>query len=231
MASGSPSRCSTSLAGHRRISGAVSPGGELTPDRAPESRRVCGQRRRAVRHNGASSNRRAQARRINQFHRRGRSAARSGWRLITATHNLLRLHKRPEGAPGPDAHSSRCGAQSSRARSPSPASVAPEDLEMGDGLVEALHRDRGLREPDLLATAEVLHAQGNDDAARLAHAHSRAACCTAAPKRSSWSVTGSLPQPRCVPASPPARSSRPRPCRAGFPSRRQPPGMPRRMRP
>ena len=33
-------------------------------------------------------------RRINQFQRRGRSAARSEWRLITATHNLLKLHKR-----------------------------------------------------------------------------------------------------------------------------------------
>jgi Transposase DDE domain len=31
-------------------------------------------------------------RRINQFLRRGRSAARSEWRLITATHNLLKLH-------------------------------------------------------------------------------------------------------------------------------------------
>ena len=32
-------------------------------------------------------------RRINQFQRRGRSAARSEWRLITATHNLLKLHR------------------------------------------------------------------------------------------------------------------------------------------
>jgi transposase len=32
-------------------------------------------------------------RRINQFLRRGRSAARSEWRLITATHNLMKLHK------------------------------------------------------------------------------------------------------------------------------------------
>ncbi len=32
-------------------------------------------------------------RRISQFHRRGRSAALSEWRLITATHNLLKLHK------------------------------------------------------------------------------------------------------------------------------------------
>jgi transposase len=31
-------------------------------------------------------------RKIYRFHRRGRSAARAEWRLITATHNLLRLH-------------------------------------------------------------------------------------------------------------------------------------------
>src|SRR5215212_7070049 len=31
-------------------------------------------------------------RRIDRFHRRGRSACRSEWRLITATHNLLKLH-------------------------------------------------------------------------------------------------------------------------------------------
>jgi transposase len=30
---------------------------------------------------------------IDRFHRRGRSAARTEWRLITATHNLLKLHK------------------------------------------------------------------------------------------------------------------------------------------
>jgi Transposase DDE domain len=32
--------------------------------------------------------------RINQFQRRGGSAALSEWRLITATHNLLKLHRR-----------------------------------------------------------------------------------------------------------------------------------------
>jgi transposase len=32
-------------------------------------------------------------RRIDRFQRRGRSAARSEWRLVTATHNLLKLHK------------------------------------------------------------------------------------------------------------------------------------------
>jgi hypothetical protein len=32
-------------------------------------------------------------RRIDRFLRRGRSAARSEWRLITATHNLLKLHR------------------------------------------------------------------------------------------------------------------------------------------
>jgi hypothetical protein len=31
-------------------------------------------------------------RRIDRFQRRGRSAVRSEWRLITATHNLLKLH-------------------------------------------------------------------------------------------------------------------------------------------
>jgi hypothetical protein len=37
-------------------------------------------------------------RRINQFQRRGRSAALSEWRLITATHNLLKLHKHQTAA-------------------------------------------------------------------------------------------------------------------------------------
>ncbi len=31
-------------------------------------------------------------RRIDRFQRRGRAAARSEWRLITATQNLLKLH-------------------------------------------------------------------------------------------------------------------------------------------
>jgi hypothetical protein len=29
----------------------------------------------------------------NRFSRRGRSAVRSEWRLLTATHNLLKLHR------------------------------------------------------------------------------------------------------------------------------------------
>jgi len=32
-------------------------------------------------------------RRLDRFRRRGRTAARSEWRLITATHNLLKLHQ------------------------------------------------------------------------------------------------------------------------------------------
>jgi hypothetical protein len=32
-------------------------------------------------------------RRIDRFQRRGRAACRSEWRLITATHNLLKLHQ------------------------------------------------------------------------------------------------------------------------------------------
>jgi transposase len=39
-------------------------------------------------------------RKINSFHRRGRSAIRSEWRLITATHNLLKLHKHQIAAAG-----------------------------------------------------------------------------------------------------------------------------------
>lgn len=30
---------------------------------------------------------------MGRFHRRGRSAVRTEWRLMTATHNLLKLHK------------------------------------------------------------------------------------------------------------------------------------------
>jgi hypothetical protein len=37
-------------------------------------------------------------RRIDRFQRRGRSAVRSEWRLITATHNLLKLHKHQTAA-------------------------------------------------------------------------------------------------------------------------------------
>jgi Transposase DDE domain len=32
-------------------------------------------------------------RRIDRFKRRGRAAVRSEWRLIAATHNLLKLHR------------------------------------------------------------------------------------------------------------------------------------------
>jgi hypothetical protein len=38
-------------------------------------------------------------RRIERFQRRGRAAARSEWRLITATHNLLKLHTHTLAAP------------------------------------------------------------------------------------------------------------------------------------
>ncbi len=39
-------------------------------------------------------------RRIDRFQRRGRAAARSEWRLITATHNLLKLHSYQIAAAG-----------------------------------------------------------------------------------------------------------------------------------
>src|SRR5215216_6702974 len=38
-------------------------------------------------------------RRIDRFKRRGRAAARSEWRLIAATHNLLKLHRHQLAAP------------------------------------------------------------------------------------------------------------------------------------
>jgi Transposase DDE domain len=41
-------------------------------------------------------------RKITSFQRRGRSAVRSEWRLITATHNLLKLHKHQIAAAGPE---------------------------------------------------------------------------------------------------------------------------------
>ena len=40
-------------------------------------------------------------RKIDRFQRRGRSAVRSEWRLITATHNLLKLHRHQIAAAGP----------------------------------------------------------------------------------------------------------------------------------
>jgi len=39
-------------------------------------------------------------RRIDRFQRRGRSAVRAEWRLITATHNLLKLHRHQMAAAG-----------------------------------------------------------------------------------------------------------------------------------
>jgi hypothetical protein len=39
-------------------------------------------------------------RRIDRFLRRGRAAARSEWRLITASHNLLKLHRHTLQAAG-----------------------------------------------------------------------------------------------------------------------------------
>ena len=39
-------------------------------------------------------------RRIDRFQRRGRAAARSEWRLVAATHNLLKLHRHQTAAAG-----------------------------------------------------------------------------------------------------------------------------------
>jgi hypothetical protein len=58
-------------------------GGELYRQRQPMIEPVFGQ----TKHN----------RRIDRFHRRGRAAVRTEWRLITATHNLLKLHRHAVG--------------------------------------------------------------------------------------------------------------------------------------
>ncbi len=49
---------------------------------------------------GRSAVRSEHNRRIDRFQRRGRSAVRSEWRLITATHNLMKLHKHQIAAAG-----------------------------------------------------------------------------------------------------------------------------------
>jgi Transposase DDE domain len=40
-------------------------------------------------------------RKITRFHRRGRAAVHSEWRLITATHNVLKLHNHRIATAGP----------------------------------------------------------------------------------------------------------------------------------
>jgi hypothetical protein len=37
---------------------------------------------------------------INRFHRRGRAAVRTEWRLLMATHNLTKLHRHQTAAAG-----------------------------------------------------------------------------------------------------------------------------------
>jgi prevent-host-death family protein len=64
-------------------------------------------------------------RRADRFQRRGRSAVRSEWRLLTATHNLMKLHALKTAPATPDRHSPRQPAQATRAarthdRTPAP---------------------------------------------------------------------------------------------------------------
>jgi hypothetical protein len=63
----------------RTVSLASDAGAELYRQRARSIEPTFGQ----IKHN----------RGFGQFRRRGRAAARSEWRLITATHNLLKLHQ------------------------------------------------------------------------------------------------------------------------------------------
>ena len=77
---GAPGRAGTAASTRfmRRVL-ATEHGGGLYRQRQPMIEPVFGQ----TKHN----------RRIDRFHRRGRAAVRTEWRLITATHNLLKLHR------------------------------------------------------------------------------------------------------------------------------------------
>ncbi len=94
-------------------------------------------------------------RKIDQFHRRGRSAVRSEWRLITATHNLIKLHKvadaRPETARGGDAGAP--AGDPTRPPPPTPAGTAHPRRDHNlypDSLPHEQHRFRRRRGPALM---------------------------------------------------------------------------------
>ena len=73
---------------------------------------------------------------MSRFHRRGRSAVRTEWRLIAATHNLVKLHRHTPGGPRgvnrgpigtqPSSKSSRYGAVRARRQVSATASVQGE---------------------------------------------------------------------------------------------------------
>ena len=60
-------------------------------------------------------------RRADRFLRRGRAAARSEWRLITATENLLKLWRHTTPPRRPDKDRRRAAAQLPRETTPTPA--------------------------------------------------------------------------------------------------------------
>jgi hypothetical protein len=61
-------------------------------------------------------------RRMDRFHRRGRTAARTEWRLITATHNFLNSTATTPPSPPPDGRHRRHRAADDSGRINSPAS-------------------------------------------------------------------------------------------------------------
>jgi hypothetical protein len=74
-------------------------------------------------------------RRIDRFKRRGLAAARSEWRLITATHNLLKLYRHSIQAAGPEQ-----GPGSTRPASAKPRSAAPANFARQPHGIPALSR-------------------------------------------------------------------------------------------
>ncbi len=111
-------------------------------------------------------------RRIDRFQRRGRSAARSEWRLAAATHNLLKLHNHRTAA---------VGARNSPQHAPS---APPRDHEVVTAAAAALphlfptatrQRGRRLRSParSRLGRDPVVSVGGRRASARETQQHSR----------------------------------------------------------
>ena len=83
---------------------------------------------------------------IDRFRRRGRAAVRAEWRLITATHNLLKLHRHATRPPEPPPALAAAA----------PAETHPSAVVLGDGVhlrltrqprLNAVVRSRDLRSP------------------------------------------------------------------------------------
>ena len=64
---------------------------------------------------------------IDRFRRRGRAAVRTEWRLITATHNLLKLHRHPQRPPEGAAGATAACVPRNRSRLRRPKTTPPRE--------------------------------------------------------------------------------------------------------